>query len=104
MVWIPGRGNIGGGSNRSFFNYDGEPFARQSVVSVTLNYRVDEFGFFSHPPLTSESLDHASGNQGILDQIAALKWLKDNLGKFRRRSGQRDHFRGVSRVRWVLAS
>jgi para-nitrobenzyl esterase len=82
MVWIPGGGNFGGGSSGSFFNYDGEPLARHGVVIVTLNYRVAEFGFFSHPALTRESPHHASGNQGILDQIAALKWVKDNISKF----------------------
>jgi para-nitrobenzyl esterase len=82
MVWIPGGGNFGGGSSGSFFNYDGEPLARHGVVIVTLNYRVAEFGFFSHPALTRESAHHASGNQGILDQIAALRWVRDNIAKF----------------------
>jgi len=82
MVWIPGGGNFGGGSSGSFFDYDGEPLARHGVVIVTLNYRVAEFGFFSHPALTRESRHHASGNQGILDQIAALRWVKGNISKF----------------------
>jgi para-nitrobenzyl esterase len=82
MVWIPGGGNFGGGSSGSFFNYDGEPLARHGVVIVTLNYRLAEFGFFSHPALTRESVHHASGNQGILDQIAALKWVNANISKF----------------------
>jgi para-nitrobenzyl esterase len=51
-------------------------------VVVTLNYRLGAFGFFSHPALTRESRHHASGNQGILDQIAALKWVKDNIKAF----------------------
>jgi len=44
------------------------------VVVVTINYRLGLFGFFAHPALTRESAHHASGNQGILDQIAALQW------------------------------
>jgi para-nitrobenzyl esterase len=51
-------------------------------VLVTINYRLGWFGFFSHPELTRESPQHASGNQGILDQIAALKWVRDNIAKF----------------------
>ena len=81
MVWIPGGGNFAGGSNGTFADYDGEPLARHGIVIVTLNYRLAEFGFFSHPALTRESAHHASGNQGILDQIAALKWVRDNISK-----------------------
>jgi para-nitrobenzyl esterase len=78
MVWIPGGGNFAGGSNGD----NGEPLARRGVVLVTLNYRLGSFGFFSHPELTRESRRHASGNQGILDQIAALRWVRDNIAKF----------------------
>ena len=80
MVWIPGGGNIAGGSNLPV--YDGERLARRGVVVVSLNYRLGSFGFFSHPELTRESSHHASGNQGILDQIAALKWVRANIAKF----------------------
>ncbi len=62
--------------------FDGDSLARRGVVVVTLNYRLGSFGFFSHPALTRESPNHASGNQGILDQIAALKWVRDNIAKF----------------------
>jgi len=51
-------------------------------VVVTLNYRLGLFGFFSHPELTRESSHHASGNQGILDQIAALRWVRRNIARF----------------------
>ena len=61
---------------------DGESLARHGVVVVSLNYRLGPFGFFSHPALTQESPHHASGNQGILDQIAALKWVRDNIATF----------------------
>jgi para-nitrobenzyl esterase len=80
MVWIPGGGNFAGGSNLPVF--DGERLARRGVVVVSLNYRLGSFGFFSHPELTRESLHRASGNQGILDQIAALKWVRSNIARF----------------------
>jgi para-nitrobenzyl esterase len=77
MVWIPGGGNFAGGGNVPF-----EVLVRRDVVLVSLNYRLASFGFFSHPELTRESPHHASGNQGILDQIAALRWVRENIGKF----------------------
>ena len=80
MFWIPGGGNFAGSASQP--GYDGERLARRGVVVVTINYRVGMFGFFSHPALTAESPNHASGNQGILDQIAALKWVRDNIARF----------------------
>jgi para-nitrobenzyl esterase len=80
MVWIPGGGNYAGGS--SDIAFDGESLARHGVVLVTLNYRLGSFGFFAHPALTRESTHRASGNQGILDQIAALNWVRDNIANF----------------------
>ena len=80
MFWIPGGGNFAGSASQP--GYDGESLARRGVVVVTINYRVGMFGFFSHPALTTESPNHASGNQGILDQIAALKWTRDNIARF----------------------
>jgi len=80
MVWIPGGGNFAGSSSDPLF--DGERLARRGVVVVTINYRLGPFGFFSHPALTRESPHHASGNQGILDQIAALTWVRDNIAAF----------------------
>jgi para-nitrobenzyl esterase len=62
--------------------YDGESMARRGIVAVTVNYRLAEFGFFAHPELTSESAHHASGNQGLLDQAAALEWVKRNIAAF----------------------
>ena len=85
MVWIPGGGNIYGGvaaDNSNNDGNDGEKLARHGVVVVSLNYRLGSFGFFSHPALTRESPHHASGNQGLLDQIAALKWVRDNIVTF----------------------
>ena len=59
--------------------YDGESMARKGIVAITVNYRLGEFGFFAHPELTKESPQHASGNQGFLDQTAALQWVKQNI-------------------------
>ena len=79
MVWIPGGGNFGSGNEGTS---DGESLTRQGVVVVTINYRLGLFGFFSHPALTHESAHHASGNQGFLDQIAALEWVRNNIAHF----------------------
>jgi len=62
--------------------YDGESMARRGIVALTVNYRLGEFGFFAHPELTAESPQHASGNQGLLDQVAALRWVKQNIAAF----------------------
>ena len=62
--------------------YDGESMARQGIVALTVNYRLGEFGLFAHPELTRESPHHASGNQGFLDQTAALEWVKQNVAVF----------------------
>ena len=80
MVWIHGGGfTRGSGSSAS---YDGENLARKGVVVVTMNYRLGVFGFFAHPALTAESKHHASGNYALLDQIAALEWVKKNIAAF----------------------
>ena len=80
FVWIHGGGFQGGsGSERVF---DGEAFARKGVIVVTFNYRISVFGFLAHPELTKESRYHASGNYGLLDQVAALEWIKRNIGAF----------------------
>ena len=80
MVWIPGGGNFGGTSNVPRF--DGESLARHGVVVVTTNYRLSLLGFLGHPALTRESRHAASGNYGLLDQIAALKWVRNNIARF----------------------
>src|SRR5205814_7735233 len=63
-------------------NFDGENLAKHGVVLVTANYRLGVFGFFAHPELTAESAHHSAGNYGLLDQIAALKWVRDNIARF----------------------
>jgi para-nitrobenzyl esterase len=80
MVWIPGGGFRGGSASDPF--YDGEALARRGVVFVSINYRLFRFGFLAHPALTAESKDHASGNYGLMDQIAALKWVSRNISQF----------------------
>jgi para-nitrobenzyl esterase len=80
MVWIhPGGYNTGSGSTPG---YDGEALAKKGVVLVTINYRLGVFGFFSHPELTKESENHASGNYGLMDEVAALQWVQKNIAAF----------------------
>ena len=81
LLWIPIGGNFRGGSSLSPYD-DLETLARRGIVVVTVNIRVGPFGFFSHPELTRESPHYASGNQGILDLIAALKWVRENIARF----------------------
>ena len=80
MVWFHGGGNYAGTASGN--NFDGENLARRGVVLVTANYRLTVFGFLAHPELTKESSHHASGNYGLMDQIAALKWVRENISKF----------------------
>jgi para-nitrobenzyl esterase len=80
LVWLYGGGfSIG---SASMPNYGGENLARKGVVYVSVGYRVGAFGFMAHPELTAESATRASGNYGHLDQVAALKWIQGNIGKF----------------------
>jgi len=80
MVWIYGGSNRSGWSHQYF--YDGATLADAGVVVVTINYRVGVFGFFAHPALSAESDKGVSGNYAILDQIAALEWVKQNVSEF----------------------
>ena len=81
MVWIHGGANVclAGGSEPL---YDGPPFVAQGVVLVVIEYRLGVFGFFSHPELSRESGRGVSGNYALLDQIAALRWVRDNIANF----------------------
>lgn len=78
LVWIYGGGFAGGSS--SF--YDGAALASKGVVLVSVNYRVGKLGFFAHPELSAETEQGTSGNYGLLDQIAGLKWVRNNIGAF----------------------
>lgn len=80
LVWIHG-GAFTQGSG-SLAVYDGEALARRGAVVVTFNYRLGPLGFFAHPLLTRESGHDASGNYGLLDQLAALRWVKANIRGF----------------------
>lgn len=81
LVYFPGGGFTTGSSALPL--YDGEALAsRGDVLTVTVNYRLGVFGFLAHPDLAEESRYDASGNYGILDQIAALEWIRDNIASF----------------------
>ncbi|MGD0583552.1 MAG: carboxylesterase family protein [Bacteroidales bacterium] len=80
IVWIHGGAFTGGSGTVPL--YDGTEMAKKGVVFVTINYRLGVFGFLAHPDLSAESPDKVSGNYGILDQIAALKWVKKNIASF----------------------
>ncbi len=80
LVYIFGGGFQNGDGSEP--RYDGESMARQGIVAVSLNYRTNIFGFFVHPELTKESPHQASGNYGLLDQVAALRWVQQNIAAF----------------------
>lgn len=80
IVWIHGGAFTGGSGSVPL--YDGEEMAKKGVVFITINYRLGIFGFLAHPELSKESPDKVSGNYGILDQIAALKWVNKNVEAF----------------------
>ncbi len=80
LVYVYGGGFMAGDSSEK--RYDGAALARRGIVVVTINYRLGVFGFFSHPELTAGSPRHASGNYGLLDQAAALAWVKRNIAAF----------------------
>lgn len=80
LVYIHGGGNMGG--NGWDHLHQNMTLPEHGVVLVTLNYRLGVFGFLSHPELTAESPEHASGNYALLDQIAALRWVRENIASF----------------------
>ena len=80
LVYFYGGGFVAG--DGSELRYDGAALARQGIVAVTVNYRLGVFGFLAHPELTRESPQHASGNYGLLDQQAALQWVRANIAAF----------------------
>ena len=80
LVYIYGGGFVSGGAGCAI--YDGKEMAEKDVVFVSINYRVGVFGFLAHPELTNESGYGASGNYALLDMIASLKWVKENIAAF----------------------
>lgn len=80
LVWIYGGGFSSGSGSVPI--YDGAALAAKGVVVVSFNYRVGVYGFLAHPELTAESPASASGNYGLLDQLAALRWVKANISAF----------------------
>lgn len=80
MVWIHGGGFVMGSGSQEIFN--GAELAKKGIVVVTFNYRLGRFGFFAHPGLTAEAAGGPVGNFGLMDQIAALQWIKENISNF----------------------
>lgn len=80
LVWIHGGGFFTGAGSAA--NYDGAALAQKGAVVVTLNYRLGSFGFFAHPALSAESGNGSSGNYALLDMLAALRWVQDNIAAF----------------------
>lgn len=80
MVWIHGGGFVMGSSGTPVL--DGSAIARRGIVVVSFNYRLGRFGFFAHPVLSAAQHDEPLGNYGLMDQIAALRWVRRNIGAF----------------------
>jgi para-nitrobenzyl esterase len=80
IVWIYGGGYINGSASMPL--YWGDQLAHKGVIVVTIAYRLGPLGFLAHPELTRESPHHSSGNYGLMDQIAALRWIQRNIAAF----------------------
>ncbi len=80
MVWIHGGGLVNGSGTAAL--YDGSALASQGVIVVTINYRLGRFGFFAHPALTAEQRGGPLANYGLMDQLAALRWVRRNIASF----------------------
>ena len=80
LVYFYGGGFKGG--DGSEYRYDGADLARKGIITITVNYRLGIFGFLAHPELSVESGHHASGNYGLQDQTAALRWVSKNISAF----------------------
>jgi para-nitrobenzyl esterase len=100
MVWVHGGGYYGGSGS----TYDGGNLAEAGeVVVVTINYRLNIFGFFAHPALRAEDANESTGSQGTLDQVAAIRWVHDNIAEF---SGDPDNITifGESAGGWSICT
>lgn len=80
LIYFNGGGLMAGSGSEP--RYDGAAIAKEGVIGVTANYREGVFGFFAHPQLTAASDYKGSGNYGFLDQVAAIKWVKENIAAF----------------------
>jgi para-nitrobenzyl esterase len=80
MVWIHGGSFVTGAGGDP--RYDGSRLAQEGVIVVTFNYRLGPLGWFAHPALAQDGSDGATANYGMMDQIAALRWVRDNIGTF----------------------
>ena len=80
MVWIHGGGHQFGSGDFSI--YQGNDLPERGVVLVTINYRLNVFGYLAHPALNADDPDGVSGNYGLRDQIAALEWVRDNIAAY----------------------
>ena len=80
LVWIYGGGFNGGATSEP--NYSGEKLAKKGVVLISIAYRVGQLGFLAHPDLSAETQNHTSGNYGLLDMIAGLRWVQKNIAAF----------------------
>jgi para-nitrobenzyl esterase len=80
FVWIHG-GSLVSGAGRQIM-YDGAAMARRGILVVSINYRLGILGYLAHPALSAESREGVSGNYGLLDQVAALRWLNRNIASF----------------------
>ena len=80
LVWIHG-GSLWTGSGREAL-YDGTRLAERGIIVVTINYRLGALGWLAHPELSAESPQGVSGNYGLLDEIEALRWVRQNIGAF----------------------
>ena len=80
LVYFYGGGFVAGDGSEP--RYDGAALAQQGIITVTVNYRLNIFGFLAHPELSEESAYNASGNYGLLDQNAAIKWVYENIANF----------------------
>ncbi len=105
LVWFHGGGLTTQSGTRPGYNTPAQ--AQQGVVAVTVSGRLDVTGFLAHPLLTAESPNHASGNYGMLDLVAALKWVKNNIAAF---GGDPDKIGiwgqsgGGSKINWLMTS
>ena len=80
LYWIHGGGYTGGSGTTAI--YDGATLAADGAVVVTINYRLNVFGFLAHPALSAESPHGAAGNYGVMDMVAGLEWVRDNIAAF----------------------